>query len=242
MTVAPIVLWSVPRSGSTAFERMMIERGDHVVLSEPFSSAYYDGPEQRSTRFPVTEPDATVPKIARDLVLAATDAPLFVKDMAYHALAGATPELLAPFTSAFLIRDPARSIPSFSARWPDFTDEELGFAALASFVAMVEALGRPVVVIDNDDLRADPAGIVAAWCEAVGIPFDADALGWEPGEQTGWDRWADWHETTARSTGFLPPEAGPAPAPDDPRVAEAIARAAPTYEALHARRLRAARA
>ena len=32
-----VPLWSVPRSISTGFERMMIERGDFKVIHEPFS-------------------------------------------------------------------------------------------------------------------------------------------------------------------------------------------------------------
>ena len=55
----PIVLWTTPRSISTAFDRMMRERGDMTVLTEPFSVPYYMGPEQRSQRFPVSEPEAS---------------------------------------------------------------------------------------------------------------------------------------------------------------------------------------
>lgn len=238
MAPAPLVLWSVPRSGSTAFERMMSERGDHLVLSEPFSRAYYDGPEQQSSRFPVSAPDATVAGVADDLLRAAANERVFVKDMAYHARAGATPELLARFTNTFLIRDPAWSVPSFAARWPDFTDDELGFDALAALVERVEGLGRAVVLIDGDDLRDDPAGVVAAWCAAVDISFDEAALHWSPGRRPGWDRWSDWHEQTARSSGFLPREPSPPPASDDPRIEAAVARATPVYEALRAERLR----
>lgn len=32
-----LALWSAPRSRSTAFQRMMMERGDYTVLHEPFS-------------------------------------------------------------------------------------------------------------------------------------------------------------------------------------------------------------
>jgi Sulfotransferase domain len=239
--VAPIVLWSVPRSGSTAFERMMAERGDHVVLSEPFSRAYYDGPEQQSTRFPVTAPDATVASVAEEVLQAAEGERVFVKDMAYHARVGATPELLGRFTNTFLIRDPAWSIPSFAAHWPDFTDDELGFDAVEALVDTTEQHG-PVVLLDSDDLRQDPTAVIGAWCAAVGIPFDERALGWEPGLQRGWERWADWHEETARSSGFLPREPGPPPTVDDPRVADAIAVATPVYERLRAKRLRSVEA
>ena len=56
-------LWTVPRSVSTSFERMMIARGDHVVLDEPFSRAYYFGPDRQSPRYTETLPDSSVAEI-----------------------------------------------------------------------------------------------------------------------------------------------------------------------------------
>jgi hypothetical protein len=37
----PVALWAVPRSISTAFERVFVERDDFEVLHEPFSASYY---------------------------------------------------------------------------------------------------------------------------------------------------------------------------------------------------------
>ena len=36
-----VPLWSIPRSVSTGFERMMMERGDFKVIHEPFSYYFY---------------------------------------------------------------------------------------------------------------------------------------------------------------------------------------------------------
>lgn len=36
-----VALWTHPRSVSTAFERVMMERGDFKILHEPFSYLYY---------------------------------------------------------------------------------------------------------------------------------------------------------------------------------------------------------
>ncbi len=46
-----IALWAAPRSVSTAFERMMMERGDHAVVHEPFSAHYYLSSARTSDRF-----------------------------------------------------------------------------------------------------------------------------------------------------------------------------------------------
>lgn len=234
----PLVLWSVPRSGSTAFERMMRERGDHRVLSEPFSASYYDGPEQRSARFPVTDPTATPERIAEAVVAEARSGPVFVKDMAYHVAPVADAAFLTRFSNSFLIRDPAWSIPSLAARWADFTDEEAGFQAVARLVGVLEADGREPVIVDNDDLRCNPAGIVEAWCRAVAIPHLPEALTWDPGRSEGWDRWADWHEATASSSGFRPLSGAPPPRVTDPRLHDAVSACSDIYAALRDRRLR----
>ncbi len=43
----PVALWAVPRSMSTAFELVFVERDDFEGLHEPFSASYV--PEDTST-------------------------------------------------------------------------------------------------------------------------------------------------------------------------------------------------
>jgi hypothetical protein len=234
-----LILWAVPRSASTAFERMMIERGDHRVVDEPFSAHYYFGEEKVSSRFELVEPGSRPHEIVTSLIDVAEQQPLFVKDMAYHAIDFVTTELVATFRNAFLIREPVGAIASLARRWPDFTDEEAGFEAVASMAERVGEAGQDLVVIDQDDLCRNPAGIVSAYCERMGIPFLEDALSWAPGMRPEWERWSDWHESSAASTGFeaaKPPETDNLPA----RVRDVVARCRPIYEALHERRLRSA--
>jgi hypothetical protein len=120
--------------------------------------------------------------------------------------------------------------------WPDFTDEEAGFSALARLVDHAEAAGQDVVVVDSDDLRRDPAAVVDDWCRRVGIAFEPSALSWAPGMRPEWELWPDWYVATSRSTGFRPPSDDP-PALDDDRVRAAVERCLPVYEELRARRL-----
>jgi hypothetical protein len=233
-----LVLWATPRTASTAFERMMIERGDHVVFDEPFSRHYYFGPEKRSTRFTEILPESRPHDIVARLERAAGERPVFVKDMAYHVVGFASADFLGRFVNTFLIRDPAAALPSLAAHWPDFTDEETGYAALARLVALVEDRGDNPVILDNDDLRSDPGGAVRAYCEHIGIEFDPAALQWEPGMRPEWELWRDWYEATATSTGFRPPAPAASVGTPDPRVARAVERDAPIYWDLRARRLR----
>ena len=92
------------------------------------------------------------------------------------------------------------------ARWPDFDELEVGFPEQRALFDLLTALndGRMPPVIDSDDLLEDPAGITAAWCEAVGIPFIAEALSWQaggdPSEHSWWDG-GSFHANLAQSTG-----------------------------------------
>ncbi len=228
-------LWTVPRSVSTSFERMMIERGDHVVLDEPFSRSYYFGPDRRSSRYAGSMPDSSAEEVLSQIEGAARERPVFVKDMAYQAAALLGTDLLERFDNCFLVRDPAATVRSLARRWPDFSDEETGWAHLGEAVRLVDSLGQPRVVLDADLLCRDPARVVAQWCERMGLPYVADALTWEPGMREEWELWGEWHASSARSTGFdelrEPP---PPPTPDEGRVHELYEQALPVYGELAA--------
>jgi hypothetical protein len=215
---------------------MVAQRGDLDVVSEPFSAAYYDGPEARSPRFACTDPRATFDHVRKALLDRAAARPTFVKDMAYQALPAADDDLLNGCRHTFLVRDPRWSLVSMAKRWPAFGDDEAGFTAVSELLERVEATGEPPIVIDADDLRRDPGGMVKAWCAATGLSFEPSALSWQPELVQGWERWQEWHGSTAASTGFLPPDTEP-PLVTDGWLQGAIDRALPVYGELRRRRL-----
>ncbi len=228
-----ILLWTVPRSVSTSFERMVSERGDHIVFDEPFSRSYYYGPDRRSTRYSETLPHSSAEEVLAEIEAAALEQPVFVKDMAYHAAKLLGPDLLQRFDNCFLIRDPAATVRSLARRWPDFSDDESGWAHLDEAAHIAESLGQPRVVLDANVLCRNTAEVVEDWCDRMGLPYDPDALTWEPGMRPEWDLWGDWHGSTARSTGFSElRDAPPPPTPDEPRLHEAYQAALPVYRRL----------
>jgi len=70
-----LMLWSAPRSRSTAFYRMMIERGDFTGVHEPFSRVEVFGAADIGTRAL-----ATVPEVIAELRSLAATRQVFVKD------------------------------------------------------------------------------------------------------------------------------------------------------------------
>jgi hypothetical protein len=167
----PVALWSVPRSISTAFERVFVERDDFEVFHEPFGESYYYSEERLSDRYSDEE---TRPEDNYENVLARLLEPhekrVFVKDMAYQAKPLIGPEFVSRFRNTFIVRDPKYVIASLSRMWPDFTLEETGFEQLYRlFRYATEA--EDVVVVDSMTFSENPVGVLAAYCEAPGDPL-----------------------------------------------------------------------
>lgn len=202
----PVALWSVPRSISTAFERVFVERDDFEVFHEPFGESYYYSEERLSDRYSDEEPR---PEDNYENVLARLLKPhenrVFVKDMAYHTKPLIDPEFVSHFRNTFIIRDPKYVIASLSRMWPDFTLEETGFEQLYRlFRYATEA--EEVVVVDAMTFSENPVGVLAAYCEHLEIPFRTDDLSWQPGEVREWENWEGWHEEAQQSSGIKPAE------------------------------------
>ena len=204
--VKPIALWAVPRSLSTAFERVFVERDDFEVLHEPFSASYYYSQDRLSDRYSDVEPDAlyNYENVLED-VLKPRDKRVFLKDMPHHARDLLSPEFASNFVNTFIIRDPKYVVASLHKMWPDFTLEETGFEHVYDlFRYATEANGEEAVVVDAMSFSENPAEILAAYCERLGIPFDRGSLSWESREVEEWEMWDEWHDEAQQSTGIKP--------------------------------------
>lgn len=196
-----VALWSAPRSRSTAFARMMAERGDYTVLHEPFSHLMNFGEARVGDHLMRSEEELILA-----LLRLAQDGPCFFKDTTdFHYPVLLTDEaFLAGAVHTFLIRHPAEAIASHYALHPGLQRDEIGFAWLAEiYDAVGSATGREPVIVDSDDLVARPHETIEAYCRAVGIPFNPAALSWEPKMDASWRQTAKWHETASRTAGFI---------------------------------------
>jgi hypothetical protein len=237
MNPKPLALWAVPRSISTAFERVFVEREDFEVFHEPFSASYYYSTERRSDRYAHQEPKEEYHhgRVLKEIIKPA-EKPVFVKDMAYHAAGFMRPEFVAKFRNTFIIREPWYVLASLYKMWPDFTFEEAGYEELYRLFGYALGEGQEPVVVDAYDLLEDPEGIVAAYCAELGIPHKPEALSWEPREVPEWRMWEGWHDDAQQSTGIGKISHEEVTLPDE--LEEVYDRCLPYYEALHERRLR----
>lgn len=233
------VLWSAPRSRSTAFERMMVERGDHQVVHEPFSHVVDFGACDVGS---VTPSDQF--SVMSALVDLSARGPVFVKDTTDFRYVDllADKDFLRRCTHTFLIREPAAAIASHARLVLEPDRDEVGFAWLYEIHARVaEVTGEEPLVLHSDDLVRDPSGAVRAYCAAVGLTHVPSAMTWEPRMLPIWARSQRWHTSAARSTGFQgTPDGDQAVAAvvGNPTLEPLYRYHLPYYEKLHAHRLR----
>ncbi|KAL9602849.1 MAG: hypothetical protein Q9219_001544 [cf. Caloplaca sp. 3 TL-2023] len=157
--------------------------------------------------------------------------------------------ILHSFRFVFLIRNPAAAIPSLHRCFipplntiteMNFIDPtELGYRELRILFDYLyppasretsPASGKPAkeetmmpLLIDADDLLADPEGVIRALCLELGFPYSPDMLSWPSEEDHNFalslfEKYAGFHEDALKSTG-LRPRGGEA-APPRPKTRE----------------------
>jgi len=203
-----IALWSTPRSRSTAFMWMIKKRGDFEVMQEPFGRSAYYSEERIFNRTSEITPKAkyNYKNVLQNLRQKAQKARLFIKDFPYYLPHIVNDEFLANFQHTFLIRHPAQMLPSYYHKMPDLSFKECGYKELYELLEkVIENTGKIPVVINADDLVAQPATIIQAYCSKINIPFIPESLHWEPprdSKEIGW--WDDrsWNDDLRVSKSF----------------------------------------
>jgi hypothetical protein len=229
-----LALWCVPRSRSTVVLRTMAERGDLTVVHEPFSRVTFFGTADVGGTTCTSEAE-----VVQALLELAGSGPVFFKettDYRYPAVLD-DPAFLRACTHAVMVRSPEAVVASYLRLHPDASLGAMGFEHLAELDdAVADATGERPFLLDGDELSTSPAATVAAYCDAVGLPFLPAALQWEPGAMADWDQFSRWHETAASTTGFV--QTASEPVPDDlrGRAAAYVAHHAPFYERLRSAR------
>lgn len=236
-----IAMWSGPRNLSTAMMRSFASRSDTFVSDEPFYGAYLalTGDPQPMAGRVVAAMDCDWQSVARALRGPAPDgSPVWYQKHMSHHMEG--PVSIGDFPDtrhAFLIRDPRRVAASYAAKRTAIRPDHLGTARQrAYFETVAERLGHAPPVIDSADILADPAAMLRALCDALGIAWDAAMLGWPRGPHAYDGVWGShWYDAVNASTGFGPP---PGPLPDLDESYRAVAQSClPDYEALARHRL-----
>jgi hypothetical protein len=229
---------------------MMKQRGDFHTFHEPFGKSFYLSEERKSDRAANQPPQADLNYGA---VLSMLESHIgkegrsvFIKDLTYHMEGVYNEEFLSHFHNVFLIRDPAKTLPSLYSLLPDFRPDELGYDTQYRMYELVRATSQDLpLIIDADDLATHPKAVVQGFCDAVGIPFIEHSLQWDnipPSTTLTWWIGGDWHhDNLKKSTGFQTKRFKEYPQVSDvPKLVKAYEECFPYYEQLRAKCLNVA--
>ena len=258
-----VVMWGPPRSLSTAVERALIEHKAVHVLHEPYGLPYYWSSEAGSSREAGDRCKETYRSVS-DQIFHDQPPPgkrfVFSKNLSYYFSPHCLPQFKELMNSdyskarhSFMIRHPAKAISSLYYKscidnektgYTHFDPVEAGFSAMRSLYRHLQQIPEAgeLVVIDADDLLEDPAGVMEAYCAALGLPFDTSMLSWTPGPVPELaSPFQGWTDDVQQSSGIQrrakrspPPEISSLPQ----EVQDTINDALPIYEELYARALR----
>ena len=204
-----IAMWSGPRNISTAMMYSFGNRADCLAWDEPFYAFslinHGNDHPMRDEIIAAQDPEWTS-VVAK--CLAQAEKPVFYqKHMTHHMLPGFDRAWIKGVTNAFLIRDPARVLSSYTKKWADVTLRDIGFVEQAEIFDMVaDHLGHAPPVVDADDILSNPEAVLSRLCAACGIAFDKAMLKWEAGPKSFDGVWAPhWYNAVWTSTGFAAP-------------------------------------
>ncbi|XP_071957800.1 uncharacterized protein [Antedon mediterranea] len=287
---ARVMLWCIPRSISTAFTKCMSHLDDVQIISEPYASVYFCGPDRQLFAKDEINKDndsfhelanavemdyqagwksdtATYKFIKEDVL--EREYPdkkvVFARDMSF-GITGKIDMLPKGYRHAFLIRNPTKLFPSWKKmlkKFPNKSGKEVNFdtsgwlPAKYGFGESLELYEHLVssgietnpVIIDADDLLANPKSILKQLCERTGIEYTDKLLSWDgnDGVVHTWksstmlikgNKACDYYQNAFSSTSFATPKPEPNRAELDDDVNACIDAAQPYYDKMYALRVK----
>ena len=218
-TTKRIFLWGSPRSLSTAFQFSVATLANVKTFFEPYSIPYFSqspcdyGPKPTLDSYDDVDemlleeyPDKEV---------------IFIKESPHKVRGRYEVFLNERFTHSFLIRNPQRAVLSHYRalqRSMDNHDKyfieackrgDIGFVSLCEFYFFLKSkLNIDPIIIDADDLLANPEKMMKVYCDRVGLTFKEGMTRWEPysgltpnfKDQMVFDY--EWVDSALKSSGF----------------------------------------
>jgi Sulfotransferase domain len=222
-------MWSGPRNISTAMMRSFSSRADCAVSDEPFYGAFLKttGEPHPLAAETMADMDCDWQSVAQAMrgLVPGGKAVWYQKHMPHHMVGSVDVLDFPDHAHAFLIRAPELVVASYAAKNELRAAHLLGFAQMADYHKRIsDRLGRPAPVVDSNDILADPAGVLANLCAALGIDWDPAMLHWPFGPHPADGIWGShWYNAVEKSTGFGPPAVAGTLSDDARRIADQCA-------------------
>jgi len=184
------------------------QRRDCAVVDEPFYAAYLQATGLKHPMYQevIDEGDINPESVAEYCTGAMPDEKqvYYQKHMTHHMIPEFDREWMAKVTNVFLIRDPSRVIASYNIKRENPNLADIGVVEqLEIFERVCDMTGELPIVVDSEDILADPPLMLGKLCAALGLAFDRQMLAWPAGPRPYDGVWAKhWYESVWESTGF----------------------------------------
>ena len=227
-----ILLWSYPRTVSTAFVRSITMIPKIKIFNELYSAAFFMGPNRKNKWFPLWAPSYTYKHCKDRLESKQPDHDLiFAKEFALdmHLHFDWIPK---GYRHTLLIRHPLKVYPSLKkmlcSSWVVRTttrgarirtlfpvDWYFNRDLWELYQYLKDTTGQTPIIMDASDLIEDPETMMRWYCETTGITFHPQILTWNqeklrrlPWEMPRIINFANWlvgcYKNALNSSGFIP--------------------------------------
>ena len=228
---------SGPRNISTALMYSFAQRPGCVVIDEPMYGVYLKklDPDHPGKKETLVQWPTTIEGVRDQVAALSSYDEIYLKNMAHH-MDGEPWYWVEPSAYVFWIRHPRKVVYSFTQVIDTMSPFDIGLNEQWEQWVQLSQFPGPKIIVDSDEMLANPAKNMPLICEALGLLPRAEMLSWTPGHKAydgPW--WPHWYANVHKSTGFGPAKAMPAPLrPDHEAVVEATL---PAYDALYKQRL-----
>jgi len=200
-----INLISGPRNISTALMYAFANRHDTEVVDEPMYAyfLFLNGDDHPGRDEILNSLPTDLTQVKTDLFFQEMNKEIyFIKGMAKHYIE-MDYEFLLRLNNVFLIRDPAQLIVSYMQVIPQPEMRDIGLKKEWELFQYLQEKGEKPIVMDSNDVLADPKRMLYALCDQLQIPFSDRMLSWESGAIVQDGVWAPyWYANVHRSTCF----------------------------------------
>ena len=230
---------SGPRNISTALMYSFAQRAGCAVIDEPMYGKFlqkkglnHPGRFETLQKWPTELVDIAdnVQKLAK------RNDEVYLKNMAHH-MVDEPWDWAEQSAFIFWIRHPRKVVQSFAKVISEVTAEDIGLDQEWLQWQKVAKLPGTKIIVDSDEMLADPARTLPKICDAIGIPWRPEMLQWSAGPKPYDGPWAQhWYGNVHKSTGFGQPKMLPEPL--IPTYEKVVAAALPAYLSLFSNRFK----
>ena len=170
-----LAVWSGPRNISTALMYSFGNRDDFEIIDEPFYSNYLietglDHPMREEIILSQPENvDQIILTLSQKRTIGGKS--LYQKHMSQHMTNSIPRNWFDQVKHIFLLRHPARVISSFSKKYDNVSENDIGFKKQVELFSEVIKQGLDPIVVNSEDIRKSPEQTITKICKRLNIGF-----------------------------------------------------------------------